>query len=210
MKMGIDTNKIQRIFNYLYNPTKPLTKADGAFVFCRDDPLVAQRVAELFNEDLIDYVVFTGGIGKDSGYLTNLKLSEAKWQAALLHILYGISKDKIYVESNSKNGVDNSNFGIDTITKNNLSHQKLIIVIHPTQLKRVYKVHQILAKRKNFKATYQLTGTNYFFDPKKNIDQQEAVTELLKLADWPSQGLLVPQSDLPNELVTYARKLKTK
>ena len=66
--MTPEPEKIKKIFEYLYNPTTDLVQANGAFVFCRDDPLVAARAAELYHNQLVNYIMLTGGIGKDSGY----------------------------------------------------------------------------------------------------------------------------------------------
>ena len=206
--MKVEPTKIQGMFDYLYNPTHPLTKADGAFVFCRDDPLVAQRVSELFDQDLVDYVMFTGGIGKDSGYLTILNLPESKWQAGLLNMIHGIPQEDIYVEPKARHGGECCRFGMETIIGSGRPYNDLTIVIHPTQLRRQNAVLEIEAEKRGFEACYQRTGTNHQFDPRNPVDQKEAVEELLRLTDWPGQGLCATQSDLPRELVAYAREIQ--
>lgn len=204
----MDSKKILEMFEYLTSiETEKLEPADGAFVFCRADPLVAQRVAELFEEKLIDYAMFTGGIGKDSGALPNLELAEAVYQAALARWKYNIPDNKIYVEPTATNGAENTRKGIDVIVKNNLPHDDLIIVIHPTTLRRILSTHAKIADNIGFTAKYQLTGTHYTFNPNNHIDQKEAVGEMLRLADWPEKGWGYPQPDLPEDLVDYARNV---
>jgi hypothetical protein len=205
--MAIDTTKIKNIFDYLSSSTAPLEKADGAFIFCRDSPLVAQRASELVHQNLVGYVMFTGGIGKDSGYLTKLQLPEAAWQAALLNLYHKVPADRIYVESQAPNGGECARKGIDTIVQNGLSHDRIIVVCHATQLRRVQATLEVEAEKKNFQASYQRSGTNYNFDPDSPKDQQEAMVELLRLADWPAKGWCTPQEDLPEELVLYARDI---
>ena len=204
----IETEKIKEIYDYLSDSTNPLIKANGAFVFCRDDPLVAKKTATLFQNNLIDYAMFTGGIGKDSGYLTDLQLPEAKWQAALLNLIYQIPSKQIYVEPHATNGGECCRFGIDTVVNNSLPHQDLIIVCHPTSLRRTSATLEMEAKKKGFKSNYQRIGTDYIFNANNPQDQQEAIAELIRLTDWPAKGWCTLQEDLPYELVSYARELK--
>ena len=206
-KMLVESQKIREIFDYLYNPTHPLERSDGAFVFCRDDPLVAERAAELYHSQLVGYVLFTGGLGKDSGYLGDLKVPEAKWQSLLLNIVHGVPQNHIYVEAEARNGAENSALGIDTIVHHELSHSHLTIIIHPTQMRRVHAVHLLKAAEKQFTAEYRRTGTNYIFDPTRPRDQMEAMTELVKIADWSEKGWCVEQPDVPLDLVEYAREM---
>lgn len=206
---NVDSKKIKEIYKYLSEETSPLSPAEGAFVFCRDDPLIAKKVAKLFNEKLINYAMFTGGIGKDSGFLKDLEMPEAKWQSALLNIIHGISKENIYIESKSSNGGEACRFGVDTIVRNSLPHHNLIVVCHSSSLRRLEASLQIESEKKNFDTQYQKTGTNYEFNPRNPKDQKEVVAELLRLADWPAKGWAKEQEDLPLGLVEYAREIKT-
>jgi len=196
------------MFKYLYNPTKSLKKADGAFVFGRIDPLVAKKASDIYNQGLVNYVMFTGGIGKDAGFLKKLNIPEAKFQAALSNIFYNVPEDKIYVEPRATHGGECCRFGIDTIVENLLPHKNLILVIHPTSLRRIAATIKVIAPEKEFKSNYQRVGTDYFFNPDNPIDQKEAIEELLKLADWPKKNWCEPQQDLPEHLVKYARDVK--
>lgn len=204
----IEPGKVGKIYDYLRGvETDPLEHADGAFVFCRASPLVAGRVAELFDQDLVGYALFTGGVGKDSGYLAELGLPEAVYQAALLGVNHGVSGEDIFVEPEATNGGDNSRFGIDKIVEKGLPHRDLTIVIHPTTLRRILATHTIIAdNEKGFEANYQATGTHYEFDPRNPIDQLEACAELVRLDVWPGKGWAYPQDDLPEDLLEYARE----
>ena len=204
----VEPNKIKKMFDYLYNPTPNLRKANGTIVFGRWDPLLAKRAAEIYKEDKTGYFLFTGGVGKDSGYLSNLQIPEAKWQAALANVIYGVPPKRIYVEPNAQNGGENCRFSIDKIAEENLSHENIILLTHPTSLRRLRAVMEPTALEKKFKADYQNAGSNYKFNSNNTIDQQETVAELLRLADWPAKGWCSPQKDLPEDLVEYAREIK--
>jgi len=207
--MNVDIEKIQKIFDYLFTETSELKPADCAFVFCRDNPILAKRAAKLYLDGLVKYIMFTGGMGKDSGYLAALGCPEAVFQAAAAHLIHGIPTADIYVEPKARDGVENSQLGIETIVKNSLPHQNLIIVCHPTQIRRLHGVHLIEAAKKHFSADYQLAGSGYKFKPQDIIDQKEAVHELLKVADWSALGKCAPQDDLPDNLVDFARQLQS-
>jgi len=111
----MDTEKISEIYRYLSLHSEKLKKADGAFIFCRADPLLARRVSELFNDGLIGYALFTGGIGKDSGALAKLGYPESLYQAGLLRWIHGVSDEKIIIETTATCGIENSKYGIKTI-----------------------------------------------------------------------------------------------
>lgn len=205
----VDESKIQEMFDYLYNPTENLQASDGTLAFGRWDPKVAESAYQIYHRGLTDYLLFTGGIGKDSGILTDLELPEAKWQAALVGIIHGVPSENIYVEPNATHGGECCRFSIDKILENNLSHNNLILLVHSTSLRRIHAVMEVIAHEKNFVANYQKTGTRYDFNPENRV-QREAVAELLRLADWPAKDWCVKQDDLPEELVMYARDLDSK
>jgi hypothetical protein len=204
-----DAKRISSMFDYLSTETPELQRADGAFVFGRADPLVAERVAGLYNGGLIDYVMIVGGIGKDSGWLTDFGIPEATYQGVLLVQNYGFPPEDLYLEQMATNGGECCRGGIEKILGKDLSHNKLIIVAHATSLRRVEAMLKVEGPKKGFNAVYQRTRTRYRFYPGNPADQREAVAELLRLADWPAKGWCAEQEDLPEDLVRYARELKT-
>ena len=206
----MEIEKIKQIFDYLYLSTDTLEIAQGGFAFSRADSLIANKISDLYKKQIIYYCLITGGIGKDSQNLADRKLSEAEYQFQLLENQSHIPKNSLLLETNATNGAENSKYGIETILQNNYPHDKLIIIAHPTSIKRLYAVHQSIAKKLNFKTSYQFAPTEYKFNPKNEIDQIEAIDELLRLVDWPKKKWGVPQEDIPENLVEYARYEKTK
>ncbi len=204
----IDSKKILEMFKYLYNPSFPILQSDGAFVFCRDDPLVAKKASEVYNKGIVDYLMFTGGVGKDSGILAKLGVPEAKFQGALSNILHKVPEKAIHIEQNATNAGECCRFGIDIILGSSLPYENLILLSHPTSLRRADAVMKIIAPTKNFQANYQRVGTDYSFDSTNPLDQKEAVQELLRLADWPKKGWALEQEDIPLNLVNYANEIK--
>jgi hypothetical protein len=207
----VDNDKIEKMFEYLSASSSELEKADGAFVFGRSYPLVASRVADLYSEGLMDYVMITGGIGKDSGSLKKLRMPEAMYQGALLVWEHGFPPEKLFLEKTAENGGECCRKGIDTIFNANggegLPHAKIITVVHATSLRRVQATLEVEGTKKGFDPNYQTAVTRYGFNPGNPRDQKEAVEEMLRLADWPGKGWCTEQSDLSQDLVDYARHL---
>ena len=170
--------RIQDIFNWLVavaTPIENLRYANLAFVFGRADRRLADTAGKLFHRNLIDHVVISGGIGKDSGALIGLELDESKYIAALLHWNHGIPVEKITIERDALNGADNSRLGMKVILKKGLPHRDVIIVAHATSLRRLFAVHQLIDKELAFGADYQLVATDYPFDSNNPADQKEAI-----------------------------------
>lgn len=204
---------IQSMYQFMACETPFLQPADGAFMFGRQSHKLAERVADLFDKELIQYALLTGGIGKDSGCLTPLEIPEAKWQAALLNSIHGISLDKLIIESKATNGGENTRLGIaairDAAAKNpRVKTDSLIIVSHPTSARRLLEVQKHEGAKLGFSPAYQITCPQYLFDAQNPVDQQEVSAEILRLAEWPAKGWLAPITDLPKEFVDYARVLK--
>lgn len=203
--MTIEKQKIALMFDYMSAGDSSLQRADGAFVFCRADPLVAERASELYADGLVGYMLFTGGVGKDSGYLAHLGIPEAAFQGALAHLVHRVPEDKIYLEVLARNGGENCRNGIDMIIERQLVHDRLTLVSHATSLLRCRAMFENEAQKKSFYSKLYSTPTLYSFDPNNPIDQKEAVSELLRLAQWPAKGWCMPQTDLSLDLVEYAK-----
>jgi hypothetical protein len=205
--MKADKIVISEIFSYLmaYEAQNPV-KADGIFMFCRTDKRLAITMASLLDADLAGYGLIVGGIGKDSGVLADINLPEALYLASIIHWEYGIPDNRLLVESTASTGAEASRRGIETIRQSGRPHERLIMVAHPTSLRRLWAMHLSIAGELGFSANYQLVSTAYPFDPENPVDQREAKAELLRLANWPAKGWAVPQRDLPEDLVSWARK----
>lgn len=193
------------MYEYLSAETSPLKYADWALVFGRADELVAERAIQLLEDPLVDYALIIGGIGKDSRSLARLQIPEAHYIASLMLSNMDLAGDRIYVEPRPTNGGECWEMGIETLLKNNLPHEDLTVVIHPTSLRRIMAQGDTIMRRVGFEAKLQGTGTHYNFDPRNPVDQKEAVGELLRLADWPGKGFCTAQADLPVDLVQVAR-----
>tara|TARA_B100000378_G_scaffold278674_1_gene282831 strand:+ start:10198 stop:10698 length:501 start_codon:yes stop_codon:yes gene_type:complete len=161
--------------------------------------------------NLIDSAVITGGIGKDSGNLTeqgyrseaDFLMQKIKLDALTRH--YKIPA--IYLDELATNGGENARNSISLLTSNELPSDVLTAVAHATSARRLGEMlkNEGIIINKDATPTVFIKPTSYNFDPTDPLDQAEARAELLRLADWPAKDWLPPQNDLPEELVEFAR-----
>lgn len=198
-----NTKIYSEIFDYLRSPLPP-SEAYGNFVFGRADRRLVHKMGELYVAGLAKYFLVTGGIGKDSGELAQKGIAESTYlgdEAAKS----GIPNNMLHLETEARNGGENVRLGMSTIQQKGLPHDKLTVVAHATSTRRLaamldHEGRQIAP----IDAIYRVP-TDYPFDPENPADQDEARAELLRLADWPTKGWLGEQSDLPVDLVDFAR-----
>lgn len=205
-----DTKKYAEIFDYLGAPTEP-TEALPTVVFGRQDPIVAYRAGELAMASLVDVMVITGGIGKDSG---NLLEEGYRSEAGFLdsHLKEHSRQNsyalpRILLEEKANNGGANARNSLEVLTTLGYSINVLTAVTHATSLRRLSATieHEAIDKHGTMPVIYKVPS-RYQFDPTKPKDREEAAAELLRLADWPAQGLLPLQHDLPYNLVDFVRE----
>ena len=188
-----DPDKILAIYNYLSTQDQ-VESADGVFVFGRADYLLAEQASDLIYKNFAEYVLFTGGLGKDSKYLTELNISEADFLAA-------------HAKTVSSNGGENAKNGLQTIIDNNLEHNHLLVLAHATSLRRLVATLEQECINRNLNVKLSKVATSYNFNPKELTDQKEAVSELVKLVDYAEKGWCKLQTDIPQDMYAYAKDL---
>lgn len=205
--MKPDPAKFQAMFDYHSQGDLLADDAqvDGIFVFGRFDSELPRQAASLYRAWTAGgYIMFSGGIGKDSGWLAEIEVPEAKYMAILAN-QFGIPTTALFLETQSLNGGDNARLGIDTIVYHGLPHDHLIALAHATSLRRLVATLRHVAKKKQFEAKISALASLYPFNPANPADQREAAGELLRLADYPDRDWCERQNDLPLDLVEYAR-----
>lgn len=202
----MDSGRIREIYGYLTkglvrNPPEDLRPADGAFVFGRADRRLAEVAEELYSLGLVSYILVTGGFGKDSG---SLRIPESAYLAMAM-IELGVPSQAIIMEDGASNGGENVRFGMKAILGSRRPFKDLITVAHSTSAWRLNATQQRQDRESGRQISYQVVGSGYPFNPENPIDQAEAISEILRLADGPGKGFTIPQLDLPLELVEWAR-----
>lgn len=94
----------------------PQSPAGLLVVFSCADPEVGRAAARLHCGGLVERVVFSGRVGKDSGGLPALGITEAAFLASVA-IADGLPTDVILLEQESRNGAENAAFALRLAAK---------------------------------------------------------------------------------------------
>ncbi|MBO3752159.1 YdcF family protein [Streptosporangiaceae bacterium NEAU-GS5] len=158
------------------SPDRPV---DLLIVFSCADAEVGRMAARLHREGLINRVVFSGGIGKDSGGLPALGISEAKFLASIA-IADGLSPELITLEEEARNGAENAALSLQLVARQGiLGPRTRVASLAPAQRSRR------LFEELRFQAhtgSYPVDVTHGFasgqIDPTSSTMRQELVNEL--------------------------------
>jgi len=205
-------DEYQQLFDYLSAPALP-AESEAAIVFGRKDERVAHALGDLIIPNLVTIAVITGGIGKDSGNIRELGFnSEADYLNNMLALDSAARKyelPRILVEPNAQNGAENAKFSLGLLHGGDLLTPSVTAVAHATSARRLAEMlRHTASKVAPSVQDVHVKPSAYDFDPKNPADQQEAVAEMLRLSEWPEKGWLLPQPDLPDNLVDFAQDKK--
>jgi hypothetical protein len=198
-----DARYYNQLFDFLSTPIMP-AEAHGVIAFGRNDSRVAGKVVDVSRDSFADYVVFTGGVGKDSG---NLRVPEATFlagEASRIAAEYGHGLPPVYQETEAQNGAQNVRNSLALMRRKELAYQSgLIVVAHATSSRRLAAMLETGSKTlgEPVNPIYNVP-TDYPFDPHNAVDQKEAVDEMARLAEWPDLAEFRPA--LPQNLVDFA------
>jgi|GEM_PF-662003 len=205
------TDYYVEIFDYLSAPEAPET-AHPAIVFGRDDVLIARKAGELAAANLLGPTIITGGVGKDTGRILEQGFrSEASF---LDHNLQRYAAEhntplpQLTLEEKAVHGGENTAFSLRMLNEQGVALSTLTSVAHATSSRRLAAGIDFHAQTKlGFTPKIYRVPTDYSFDPHRRVDQDEAAAELLRLADWPAKGILLPQKQLPENLVDFVHNI---
>lgn len=207
-------NKYQQLFDYLAAPNLP-TDSEAAIVFGRKDARIAHALGDLVIPNLVTIAVISGGIGKDSGDIRRLGYnSEADYlhdQALKDAATRQYSLPHILIEPNARNGSENTRLSLGLLHGSDSLTPSITAVAHGTSARRLAEMirHEARTVAPSVNGVH-VKPSDYPFNPKNPADQQEAVAEMLRLVEWPEKGWLLPQDDLPENLVDFAQDNRTK
>ncbi|GAB3171839.1 DUF218 domain-containing protein [Micromonospora palomenae] len=94
-------------------PPTPTRPTDILVVFGAADPQLAYDAVQLRDLGSVSYVVFTGGVGKDSGPLAALGIAEADFLASIA-IAAGLPPGIILIERSATNAAQNAALSLRT------------------------------------------------------------------------------------------------
>lgn len=117
----IDT--LRPVYDFLYIEEEPV-KADVIFVFGGVGDERAKYAAKLWKQGFAPWVLVTGKCGI---YTADLKTTEAA-RYRLLLIEYGVPDSAIIVEENATNFGENVRFGVEMLTRHNVTIRSVIMI----------------------------------------------------------------------------------
>lgn len=196
------------MFDYLRTPDMP-TEPQGQFVFGRRDPRLAHKMGQMSTAGLATYFMVSGGWGKDSGTGWDTHVAESDFIIDFAVSEEGIPRSQMHQETTCLTGWDGARLGLREIRRKHLPADELTVIAHATSLLRLTATTESEAKKAGMPTKFHKVPTDYPFNPKHEPDQYEVASELLRLADWPSLGVFEPQTDLPANLVDFARSITT-
>ena len=186
------TGLIQSFFQSHYLPSVEACEvADVALVFGRFDPILATVMSDLWHLGKVPCFFVSGGVGKDSGPLKELKIPEAHFLASVALFLE-VPASALFLDPVSTNGAENSRQMLNWLQHQNLSLRRVICLGHPTTLVRLHAAHQQIQQDEfpTLEIDYQLLPAAWPIEP----DERLMVEECRRLRDWPAKGWSVPVS----------------
>jgi hypothetical protein len=192
----------QRIFCFFVSQYSLMPdKADLAFVFGRNDLTLAIRTYSLWKRGLVENVLVTGGVGKDSG---DLPMAEADFLAAHLYGA-GIPGNRIIIERTATNGAENTKLGMQKVLQAGVPYRKVILVGHAANLLRLFATHTLLCREMGIEQVeYQLHYCPFQF---KEEESDIFISEYRRLLEWPKKQW-ADQLALPSELTRLVESIK--
>jgi hypothetical protein len=213
------------LFDFLSASDLP-TEPEHNIVFGCQDERVAHALGDLIIPGMVKTVVVTGGAGKNSGTIfADGYESEAHYLADKLSLDaikrgYKVPKllskkeakhtkddtdyPKTILEVKAIHGFDNANYSLSILTALDKDISSVTGTIRAPQSKRLGETLKFVAMKKHgLDIMVHHNPSAFDFDPKKEAHRNEAGKEMQRLIMWPELGQLLPQDDLPDDLVDF-------
>lgn len=191
------------IWNYMLMHQK-MKKMDALFILGSNDLRVADRAAELYHDGMSDYIICSGGNGKNSAF----EKTEAEMFSSRL-IKLNIPKEKILLEPNATNTGDNILFTKKMLKEKKLNFHSFILVQKPYMERRSYATFkkqwigpEVIVTSPQLSYEQYINEDNNF--EKNFIDVM--VGDLQRIKEYPKYGFQIEQ-DIPENVLSAWRIL---
>ena len=191
---------LQILWDYL-GMHQTLEKADVIVGFGNFNTNIAQRAAELYLQGLAPWVLFTGGLGRNTEGL--LPEPEAV-RFAKTAMAAGVPERAILLEPESTNTAENIRFTRRLLEERNIPHGRILGVHQPFMERRITAAMGVYWKEPDFRVTSpQVTIPEYLEDARKQgITENAAVSVIVgdfqRMDLYAKKGYQLPQ-DIPEE-----------
>lgn len=186
-----------------------LSKKDCILAFGSHDTHVAERAADIFNQGLAKFIIFTGGLGKITKNIWKQPEAEKFSEIA---IAMGVPRNKIFIETKSTNTGQNIDFTKELIEKEKLAFSDYIVVDKPYKERRIYATLKMQWPTLNFIVTSpQNTYESYcsYYNKSVELDVSEFINimvgDLQRIDLYGKNGFQIPQDIPENVMKAYKR-----
>jgi uncharacterized SAM-binding protein YcdF (DUF218 family) len=177
-----------------------IKKADAIFCLCSHDKRVAYRAAELYLDELAEYVIFSGGVGRLTRNL--LDTTEAD-EFARIAVNCGVPINKIIVENKSANTGENIRFTHDLLKEKGIEISSFILVQKPYMERRTFATFKKQWPDKEVRLSVtspQLSYEDYMADGiAKNDAINVMVGDMQRIKEYPKLGFQIEQ-EIPDDV----------
>lgn len=191
---------LQVIWDYLRLGQKP-QKADCIVGFGNFNDDIARRAAELYCQGFSDWVLFTGGLGRNTeGLLTEPEAVKF----AHVAMRCGVPKERILLEDRSTNTAENIRFTRQLLQDKGIAHEHILGVHQPFMERRISAAMGVYWPELRFSVTSpQVTIPEYLWRARQQGVTQEAaicviVGDFQRMEIYAQKGWQMPQ-DIPPE-----------
>ena len=168
----------------------PRNPVDVLVVFSCADPRLGATAARLYDAGLVRNVVFSGGVGKDSGDLAVLDIAEAVFQASIA-IANGLSAGSILLEVRARDGGENAEYSLALASAAGLLSpgQRVASLAPAPRSRRLYEELRYRAKAGYPHVAVVAGLTSGSVDPDEANVRRELVSELRGLYTMHGDGV---------------------
>lgn len=186
-----------------------IASADAILVLCSHDERVAERAAQLFHEGWAPLVIFSGGQGAITRKLWNEPEAE---RFARIAMSLNVPRERILIESESKNTGENIEFTKRLLAERGLDLQKFILVQKPYMERRAFATFCKMWPEKDLIVTSPQVSFREYVAEYANRALSIAdvvgimVGDLQRIAVYPAFGYQIAQ-EIPEEVWNAFEKL---
>lgn len=146
------------LWNYLCLNTKP-SKSECIIGLGSILTLIPQKCAELYNNNLGDYIIFSGNCGKGTKGVISITEAERFKSIAVKN---NVPEDKILLEPDATTTYENFKYIKKVLEKNDLKPESFLIVGKPYQERRALLIANIELANKNYEiASFNMSLDEY-------------------------------------------------
>ena len=200
---------LQILWDYLCIGTEPI-KSECIIGLGSILTLVPKRCAEIYNQSLADYIIFSGNCGKGTkGVLSITEADRFKEMA----IKDGVPEEHIITESKATTTYENIIYINELLKYRNLNPDTIMIAGKPYQERRAKAIADVYLSEKNYRViSLNTTLQEYleFVEKDELMDVEDVINEMVGeislIIKAPQYGIQSIQG-IPNEVINSYNKI---